>query len=362
MAPTITEPESSKGNGRLPSESFAKKKFNLLYQEEDADFIDYQLFPQFQLHLRGPAWDPKEEAVINAVGSARVFGRYLHYPFSRILTEDYGLLCRNIGFSGCTPAAIYKNEALLAYLRDSPAIPLIQVGAGDGAGCDWFQPAGFRRCILTVDNARASSRNQVRTFLDDPGNLQLYCDLHGLSADEVWERFEQGARLPRKMPRGLLARGGQLFGLLQNTKNRRQCLEQVQKCQDWIVEEYKTLADLLGRPTILLYFNAKRVKAASKRNITKVVKDYPQFLDNSVLGSVSPFFDETIVATSSRGMPYLQPGTDPAEEIHSLYPSPEMHRHCAEKIAISIFARRIRAKRRSRQIQRRTGGEGRRNA
>ncbi len=66
---------------------FEKKRFNIAYQEEDAAFIDYQLFPQFQLHLRGPAWDPDEEAAINAVGSARVFGRYLYSPFSRILTR-----------------------------------------------------------------------------------------------------------------------------------------------------------------------------------------------------------------------------------------------------------------------------------
>ncbi len=352
-------PEHSDGNSQnlQDRKQFDLKRYNIAYQSEDASFIDYELFPQFQLQLRGPAWDPKEPADLNAVGSARVFGRYLENPFPNILSHEYGFVCRNIGFAGCTPSAIYENDSLLRYLRESKAIPIVQVGAGDGAQCDWFAPSGYRRSILKADDVRASNRDQVVNYLQSTRNCRLYCDMHGTTFKELMSRISEGGDLPLELPTGLMARGGQLLTLMQNTKTPLECLEQVIKCQDWIVEEYKKLTLLLGRPAILLYFSSKPTHAVNEHNIKRVVKDFPQFVDKALVRRISPLFEETIILCSKAGLPYLQPGTNPSDEIHSNYPSQEMHRLCAEKIAMWFFSRTNRLKQRDRRRRQHGGSE-----
>lgn len=311
-----------------------QKRMNARYQEEDADIFDYGLFPALGMDLRGPTWRIEDPADLYCVGSARVFGRFVERPFPQILSEDDGITARNIGFAGCVPSRIYGNAELLAFLKDGPGLPVIQVCAGDGASCDWFESRGARSVALRIDGVAVRNQMALRRMLQARDIRRLYMEAHGLTAQELTKAIREGHTLPMELPKGIIRRGGRMIALLSRKFSPEECVEQIRKCQDWIYAEYEKLAAALDRPALLLYFNSKPLTKLSTDNFIDIARTFPQFFDADLFERISGLFADTLVVVSQEGMPYPRPGGgDAPTKIVKLYPSKEMHALCAGALA-----------------------------
>ncbi len=318
----------------------AKKLPNVKYQDEDADVIDYDLFDQFGLKLRGPAWRAEENAEINFIGSARVFGRLVEKPFTKILTEKHRIVARNLGFSGCVPAAVHQNKDLMNYINASDATPVFQVCAGDGARCDWFEPAGFRRVTLLVEGAEATSPEWLKYFLRPRYNRKLYADLHDMTIRQVDRRLRQKMELPLTLPLGTRAKAGYIFDALSHRYGPNARIRQIRKCQNWIFSQYKRLIANVRTPPVLLYFNSKNLDPIDPKNISDIVNKYPQFVDLDLFDRLKSLFSDHIIVVSEEGMPWYRPGDESNGKLIDFYPSKEMHAICADHIAEWYRSRR----------------------
>ncbi len=320
---------------RLYSQMFIRHNriSNLLYQIEDAGFIDYQLTSRFGIHLRGPAWQESEPVDLNIVGSARVFGRYWPQSFPELLTEVHRVSARNIGFSGCTPRRIIENSALMQYLQQSPAIPVIQVCGGGAATCDWFETSAAREVRLAIDWMIPESKRSLAVVLGRRENLEIYAEAVGLTATEVSRRIQDNQDIPLAFPKGLCAGADVFLAAATRTQPVEVCLHQVKMCQDWIYLEYAKLAQALGGRAVLLYFAAKPLSETTAANLARMLTVYPQLFDSKLFSRVSSAFSDQIVVVTNSGMPFRLPGSGPKVSATSRYPSKAMHRDCATAIA-----------------------------
>lgn len=311
-----------------------QKRTNSRYQNEDADILDYGLFPVLGMDLRGPPWRAEDPADLHCVGSARVFGRFVERPFTHILSEEHGITARNIGFAGCVPSKIYGNAELLAFLKNGPGVPIIQVCAGDGASCDWFESKGARNVALRIDGFTVKNQRALRRILQAADNRTLYLEAHGLTRQDLNKAFREGRKLPLELPKGISRRGGKMIALLSHKFPPEECVEQIRKCQDWVYAEYEKLAAALDRPAVLLYFNSKPMMELSTDNVVDIAKTFPQFFDAILFERIGGLFADTLAVVSQEGMPYPRPGgVDAPTKIVDTYPSKEMHALCAGILA-----------------------------
>ncbi|MEQ8653063.1 MAG: hypothetical protein RIC87_11425 [Kiloniellales bacterium] len=311
----------------------ALARVNVAYQMADQGEFDYQLFQQFGMSLRGPAWSADDPADLNIVGSERVFGRFIVNHLCLELQDKHGIVARNIGFSGCTPSVIIQNEALMDYLKTSTAIPVIQLCAADGGASDWYLPRSSRRVSLTLEGVRTENKKLIRNILrKHRENVFLYAEKHGMRRRELRDMMRDDVEsLPAEIPVGTKARAGHLLFAIQETQTAADCLVQMRKTQAWSLDIYKRIIDVLDREVILLSMFTKDMTTLDENNFIYHALNFPQLVDGAFCESIRGLFSHTIETRELVGERYKKPNEERAFNLQ--YPTAEMHALSASRIA-----------------------------
>ncbi len=305
---------------------------NLDYQKNDSEFFDYKLFKQFLINMRGPVWDPSEPCDFNFVGSARTFGRLVSRPFTEILTEEYGIISRNIGYNGCVPTSILENDDLMSYLKNSTGTPVIQLCALDGGASDWYIPARNRRVFLTLDNVTVKNKQYLRRVLKQHNNSALFAKKHSIPLKKLRHIIQNNPKqLPDQLPVLTMDRASRLLIAISETRSPVECIEQIRKTQNWALIQYKDLVQKLNRKVILLSFYDQKRPFLDENNFMDVALSFPQFVDSQFIGRVSELFDYHIEVVGRQGKSFTKPGN--SSPFKDQYPTQVMHENCARIIA-----------------------------
>ncbi len=306
---------------------------NLAYQKKDRAEFDYKLFKQFGMPLRGPAWSKDAPADLNIVGSERVFGRFVTNHLCCSLKKNHGITARNIGFNGCTPAIILENEELVEYLRDSDAIPVIQLCAADGGASDWYIPSGSRRVLLTLDGVHTENKKRVRMLARrHKENMTLYSEKHAINVRDLEVMMQENVNdLPGGIPILTRARAGHLLDAIRHTKSAADCVAQMRKTQEWSLRRYEKLVKKLNRDVILLGFFYKEMSDLDENNFMFHALNFPQFVDQKFYDEIKTLFSHTVESREFAGERYVKPNQNRAYNVR--YPTAKMHELCASEVS-----------------------------
>ena len=74
-----------------------------VYQSEDAELINYDIYNLCGINFRGPAPD-FGKTYFSFIGAAQTLGRYCHEPFPKMVCDYYGQGCLNLGYGGADPS------------------------------------------------------------------------------------------------------------------------------------------------------------------------------------------------------------------------------------------------------------------
>ncbi len=290
------------------------------YQDRDRAVVDYAMWAPGPagVELRGPRPEAIEPGqYIACVGAAQTFGCFCERPWPQRIADSMGMPVLNLGVAGAGPRH-FLGGPFVDWIRDSACV-VVQVMSGRSEDNSVFQSDGLET-LTRRDDGRA------------------------LPADRAWEE-ELGrdvAGIPWTPLRKVVARGLSIVG-------RRRVRELVAETRrNWIDNTAALLALAEGKPSALFWFSVRSPSyRPDYRSAWRMFGDYPQLVDEAMVGAVRAGADAYVEVVSRRGMPQRLVSRDTGEPValdtgrvdetgqkilwthNDYYPSPEMHADAA---------------------------------
>jgi Domain of unknown function (DUF6473) len=265
------------------------------YAADDAGIVDYQYYqlPGTDKWFRGPR--PELESRGRAVaflGAASCFGRFVARPYPELVGERLARPMWNFGYGGARAPFYYRDPALMRFINQSAAV-VVGIFSARGTG-----------------TSRIESRNDASAFLRWAGSR----------ADFVFaDHFFNAAW--REAP-------GTMAGIVAEIRRR-------------YVEQMHSLLWRLEVPTVLLWLSQRAPdENADYRGPERYELSFPHLLDRAMLDEIGQGRVATVEVVSQAGLPQPLPEPDPSAPaghrrppVNRYYPSPEMHRIAADRLA-----------------------------
>ncbi len=262
------------------------------YQRSDSQIIDYHLFYDSTLkrERRGPVDTiVPGDAYFTAIGAAQTFGRFCEAPYPKLLADELGMPCYNLGRGGVGADYFLRWKESWDVINASRFI-VVQVMSGQSVNTSLFRdPDGINRFWTPFHDTRVSS-------------------------GEAWRHFYEN--YPRE----------KLAALIEETRFR------------W-VEDYILLSRKLVQPSVLFWISRRSPDAPLKLDrFGEFWSSFPQLVTREMVEEVKPYFSTYVELVSSSGLPQdltqlgkgkpasVRMGIDAKPMAkNSYYPSPEMH-------------------------------------
>ena len=273
---------------------------NLGYQRDDADILDYELWRIGDQQARGPRPDA-ERPYFAVLGAAQIFGRFVEQPFSRIVAEELGLSCLNLGMSGAGPEFFLKRSDLLD-LANRAEFVVVQLMSGRSVSNSHF---------LTGNNQGVLRKR------GDPLAVPLF-------AENAYRDALQQLSLP------------ELAAL--RAENRAAYAQQMTQ-----------LLGAIKRPKLFLYWSKRPVDYRDGlTDIASYWGDFPHFVNREVTDVLRELADQYVEVVGDRGIPQALFSRTAGEPVlmwpeddfpnvrfrhhNNYYPSPEMNEDVARAV------------------------------
>jgi len=292
------------------------------YQNRDRAVVDYDLWQAVPGGdwLRGPRpADLSPGSYVACVGAAQTFGCFVERPWPQLLADELGVPALNLGVAGAGPA-LFRTEPFRRLLRGARAV-IFQVMSGRSA-----------------DNSRFTSGGRER--------LQVHGGDDMRSADAAWRDALHGdlAGVQNPLVRGARNRLLATFG----RRDVRRLVDETRA--DWVTQ-FRALLDETTAPTALLWFSRRTPHHRPRyHSLRALFGEFPQLVDERMVGAVAPRADRYVECVTSRGSPQplatpVRPadagtGADPqlVWTHNAYYPSPQMHEDAAAALLEPVRA------------------------
>src|SRR5580692_10888492 len=285
------------------------------YEAEDAGIVDYgyTTLEGCSFAIRGAVERGDNGRNIACLGSAATFGRYIEQPYPQRIGEMLHANVTNLGFGGARFETYLKEPATLAFCKASDLV-VLELMSARSYRCDLFQPRSHLGGLGAIGRRYAdmiSAKTPQSPLLQDR-----------LFVDRAYEWGTKNLKWDE-----LLAIRTQLLDVYRSDAIR-------------LIQE-------IGRPVVLLWISQRSMNAKPQEgSLDSYSCGFPHFVDRETVQALRPHVVGLVEVVSKRGIPSTTPY--PADEknnqagkpmkpfVNSYYPSPEMHREAAQKLAKSI--------------------------
>jgi len=273
------------------------------YQEKDMLFQNYKLgIPSgFDLPLRdGGVKDFFGYG--SYVGAAQTFGRFVTYPFPKLLESCVGVRSLNMGITG---------SGIKKFLDSKWVIDTINQG---------------KFCVLQVMSGRSTSNSLFHYRTDEwRGTSGIKNTLIGKYelAEDAWDYVFKN-------------------------KTKKEVINLIEETRKNYVNEYKEFISKINVPIILLWFSVRDLNYEMNFNygINEVIGSYPHLVNKSMVDKISNKCQAFVEVNDDTGLPQDLFHISTLEKLdrvpgdprsistqNEYYPSPEMHMMCAYQLA-----------------------------
>jgi Domain of unknown function (DUF6473) len=269
--------------------------FGKKYAAEDAGVVDYRYYqlPGTDKWFRGPQPDLESRGrAIAFLGAASCFGRFAPQPYPQLIGERVGRPVWNFGYGGARAPFYYRDPALMGLVNRSAAV-VVEVFSARGTA-----------------TSRIESRDDASAFLRWAGS----------GGDFTFaDHFFRAAW--RENP-------GPMAALVAEIRRR-------------YVEQMHSLLWRLKVPVVLMWLSQRAPEEnADYAGPEGYELSFPHLLDRATLVEIGQQRVATVEVVSQAGLPQALPEPDPAAPpgrrrplVNRYYPSPEMHRIAADRLA-----------------------------
>jgi hypothetical protein len=287
------------------------------YQAKDADVVDYRIYFRSDCNIgfRGPRVPDHLNTKFGvALGSAGVFGRFAHQPFSEQLTAA-GFPTLNLGISGARPQ-VYQTIGQLPKLLESASFVIIEFMSARGYSLDFFKTESLASNMGRYVPPGASDS-------DAADRDQVFVDL-------AWSRA-----LRDYSP-------SQLNAFIAASRAS-------------YVEGMKALIDMVGGKLLFLWLSKRPpIYAVNLETVAQASGGFPHFIDAEVLSQVLAYARASkgtasryVEVVSSKGLPAVisnrfngrpEPAISagPNGSSNNYYASQEMHDEAALNLLTAL--------------------------
>jgi Domain of unknown function (DUF6473) len=255
----------------------------LFYQKRDHQLFEYELEELHGEWFRGPL--DRGSDSIAWLGAAQTFGRLVTEPFPRMVGQGFDLGTLNLGSGGKGPEFYLRNPDLIEEVNRC------------------------RVAVVQVMSAKSSDNS-------------LYRSRNG---GGFGHRADTGEAVKSALP---------IIEELRAHGRRREARRIVVESQRAYLDSMQKLLKALKLPKILFWFSVRHPPSSMLGVLRSVRWESPQMVNRAMLSQMSPLADRFISVVSSAGLPQVL--RDDAGDIfktNKYYPSPEMHRIAADRLA-----------------------------
>jgi hypothetical protein len=296
-------------------------RFYQFYQTQDANIIDYELYPFDDIELRGPKTNHPN--YIAYIGAAQTFGRYCKKPFPSIIGERLNIGTLNFGFGGMGPTYFLNNTAIMDTVNKAELV------------------------VVQVLSARSISNSIFQSTIGSSFGINMK-DGRKMHSDKIFQELFNG-----KDKRGLDEKF--MKNLIEETKQNYvsamiDLLKAIQppKVLFWFsVRTPQQCGEIYYRNSWLkknIYrFDVIEKVAQSNKFIKRVLNrfdlleplgslgEFPHMVNEEMIGKIRAFSDFYVECVTKTGLPQVL--VDRQGKIvgkNGYYHSPEMHEQASE--------------------------------
>lgn len=268
------------------------------YAAEDVGVVDYRYYqlPGTDKSFRGPQPDLESRGrAIAFLGAASCFGRFVPQPYPQLTGEALGRPAWNFGYGGARAAFYYRDPTLMGLINRSAAV-VVEVFSARGTA-----------------TSRIESRDDASAFLRWAGSGGDFA-----FADHFF-------RMAWRENQGRMA------GLITEIRRR-------------YVEQMHSLLWRIQVPVLLLWLSQRSPdENADYHGPENYEFSFPHLIDRATLEEIGQQRVATAELVSQVGLPQQLPRIAPSvdgdrrqPQVNRYYPSPEMHRLAADRLAPAL--------------------------
>ena len=250
------------------------------YQDEDKDFINYDVYNFGEFTLRGPQPD-LNKPYICYIGAAQTFGRFCSDPFANIVAQHFNLGSLNFGIGGADPV-LFLNPQIIEHANKAKFV------------------------VIQVMSARSSSNSQ---FKNKTGRREGYFNNRFDVVDEFWEEKVKSYNL--------------FFS------NKHELIRLVEETRENYINNMTNILNSITSKKILLWVSTRQPEYKQRYlSYEKLSGEFPHFVNKEMIDNIKRLSDIYIECQSKSGMPHIV-----TENVTNYYyPSPQLHKIASDML------------------------------